>query len=195
MGNSSNVRIVNSHPKGDRGNDDRALPRQPLFLNPLARPGLHARMVRRRHNLLLDQKGGQIFGVHPASDIDDLRLVPTYLPNGLQKSALLVRPVAAFHDAEKQVWAIERRHEHQHILEPELADNIFSRLGRGRAGQSQNRAGPEISNQFDEPHVRGAEIVPPETYAVDLVDHQQLGAKPLQPLAKGGVLQTFRRDV
>ena len=192
MRDEADVGLVHAHPEGVGGHDDVYPAREEALL------GLAALLIRKPGVV---HAGAQAHaGEHAPPELDGLSRrgvhdarQPHLAHESLQDQALLLSPATAL-DGEREVGALEARHQLQRRPQAELIGDVGTHLGRGGGGESGRRHG-QLRAEAREPAVVGPEVVSPLADAVGLV-HDEAGGPGLRQGGTETVMpEALRRHV
>ena len=179
MGDEADVRLVDAHAERDRGDDDDSLLPQEPRLRVLAHCGVETRVVGHGVDPAGAEPRGS--GLHALAGhaVDDARLPRVLRLDEPQQ--LVLRAVLGL-DPVLDVGAVEVGDEVPRVLHAQPLGDLL--VGGPRGGRGECDAGNvrEGVRKHGQPHVVGAEVMPPLGDAVRLVDREQGDRCALQQL-------------
>ena len=188
MDNAANVRPVDPHTKGDRGDDDIELFLGERLLDLTTVCGVEPGVVAGGTKTVAGEPCGHGLRVAAADAIDDGRLpvVP------LQDVEGLLTDVDQRQDPIVEVCSIEAADEDGRIAELQLVGDIVPHPRRCSGGKSMQARFGEVFPEERQPPVFGPEVMPPLADAVCFVDGKCADAAALDPFEQPWGEESFR---
>ena len=181
MDHESDVRLVDPHAEGGRGNHDVDLAGHELLLNLLAYALREAGVVRGGPHVLPQELIRVLLGGLAGSNVDDAR--PGGRGDRLQHFLLLVGLIEAASNGQIDVLPRGAPHHDRGIMKLQPLEDVGTNRRSGRGGQRDDPRAVQALEKFAEAEVVRAEVMPPGRYAVRLVDGDQGRAHSVHGLA------------
>ena len=187
-----NVRLVDAHAEGVRGDHDGAAVADEilLILPPLVRA--ESGVVARGGETAALQQLADLLDALARGTVDDAALVPAFFEQLEQRPALVLRP----QDLKAQVRPVKAGDDRHRVLQLQDADDVAAHLRRRRGGEGGQGGPPrQLLQKVQNFQIARAEILPPLGDAVRLVDREQRDLQLLRERAEAVGQQPLRRDV
>ena len=187
-----NVRLVDAHAEGVRGDHDGAAVADEilLILPPLVRA--ESGVVTRGGETAALQQLADLLDALARGTVDDAALVPAFFEQLEQRPALVLRP----QDLKAQVRPVKAGDDRHRVLQLQDADDVAAHLRRRRGGEGGQGGPPrQLLQKVQNFQIARAEILPPLGDAVRLVDREQRDLQLLRERAEAVGQQPLRRDV
>ena len=191
VNHGADVRLVDAHAEGGRGNDDlnRAVQEGRLHLVPLGRR--HPCVVRGGRELV-GQPTGELFGLLARRGVHDGRSALRFAKDFGNDRGPGAAPF--LHHLDGQVLAPEAVDVALVSLQVELGGDVILDARRRGGGQRQHRRRPQARQTLAQEPVVGTEVVAPLRDAVRFVDRDQGRAATLQEFDEAGHAEPLGRD-
>ena len=192
MDDVGNVRLVDAHAEGVRGDHDGAAVADEilLILPPLVRA--ESGVVARGGETAALQQLADLLDALARGTVDDAALVPAFFEQLEQRPALVLRP----QDLKAQVRPVKAGDDRHRVLQLQDADDVAAHLRRRRGGEGGQGGPPrQLLQKVQNFQIARAEILPPLGDAVRLVDREQRDLQLLRERAEAVGQQPLRRDV
>ena len=172
MHHVADVGLVDAHAEGVGGHHDRGRIVHEGPLVALALLGGEPRVVAGGRDAALAQVVAHLLHRRPLGAVDDARLGPSLVDEGIQARQLLLG-LAPLH-RETQVGPVEARDRAGRVAQAQKAHDVAAHQigGRGRE-RRHGRADGQLSDELADGEVRGAEVLTPLGHAVGLVHGDQ----------------------
>jgi hypothetical protein len=196
MGDEPDIRLVDAHPEGDRGDDDVETAGHERVLDRLTASGAEPGVVRLAASSGRGEVRGHVPARGPRRHVDDAGCRRGRRP--LDERPSLGRRVGKGLDAESKVRPVEAAGDDRRVAQPQPVDDLVPDRGRGRRGEAEDRRPPDRLGGGAQAPVLRSEVVAPLAHAVRLVDDEQrrpAGGKALDHVVPGELLGREQQEL